>query len=171
MTRKQFRPVNSFQATLIQPGTIMRFLRWLFAFGLTIAVTVAAELTPKDLVAQLYEAHRSPHDPLRETKLLDRYFDAPLLKLYLRDQRESKGEVGRLDGDPLYNAQDVEISDFSISPSQTVKGETQVTVRFKNFGKLTRIMYVFTHTKAGWRISDVRYDGGWALKKILQADR
>ena len=71
------------------------------------------------------------HDSLVETQLLGRYFDAPLLKLYLRDKREAKGEVGRLDGDPLYNAQDIQISNFSISPPETARGETQVTVRFK----------------------------------------
>src|SRR5215467_11585485 len=93
----------------------MRLLFAVLATVLTTAVAAATDLTPKDLVAQFYQAHRSRHDPLVETKLLGDYFDAPLLKLYLRDQRESKGEVGRLDGDPLYNAQDMEISDFSIS--------------------------------------------------------
>ena len=137
---------------------------------LTTAVTAATDPTPKDLVAQLYQAHRSSHDPLVQTQLLGRYFDAPLLKLYLRDKREAKGEVGRLDGDPLYNAQDMQISNFSISAPETVRGETQVTVRFKNIGKPTRIMYVLTHTGAGWRISDIRYDDGSSLKKILQAD-
>ena len=102
--------------------------------------------------------------------MLDRYFDAPLLKLYLRDKQEAKGEVGRLDGDPLYNAQDFQISHFSISPPETVKGETQVTVRFKNIGKPTRLVYLLTHTSAGWKISDIRYDDGSSLKKILQAD-
>ena len=75
------------------------------------------------------------HDSLVETQLLGRYFDAPLLKLYLRDKREAKGEVGRLDGDPLYNAQDIQISKLSISPPETARGETQVTVRFRKLGK------------------------------------
>lgn len=73
---------------------------------LTVAISVAGDLSPKDVVAQLYQAHRSKHDPLDETTLLGRYFVPTLLPLYLRDQREAKGEVGRLDGDPLYNAQD-----------------------------------------------------------------
>jgi len=146
----------------------MRYLLALLAIMLTTAIGAAADLTPKDLVAHLYQAHRSKHDPLVETKLLDRYFDAALLKLYLRDKQEAKGEVGRLDGDPLYNAQDLEISNFSISSPETVKGETQVTVRFKNIGKPTRIVYVLTRTGAAWKISDIRYDDGSTLKKILQ---
>src|SRR5262245_414751 len=144
----------------------MRFVIVLIAIALTIAVATAADPTPKDLVAQLYQAHRSGRDPFLETKLLSRYFDDPLLKLYLKDRREAKEEVGRLDGDPLYNAQEVEISDFSIAEPETIKGETEVTVRFKNLGKPARVVYVLTQTKAGWRISDIRYDDGSSLKKI-----
>ena len=147
----------------------MRSLLVLLATVLIAAIAAATDATPKDLVAQLYQAHRSKHDPLVETKLLDRYFDAPLLKLYLKDKQEAKGEVGRLDGDPLYNAQDMEISHFSISSPETAKGEAQVTVRFKNMGKSARIVYVLIPASAGWRISDIRYDDGSSLKKILQA--
>ena len=147
----------------------MRSLLVLLATVFMAAIAAATDATPKDLVAQLYQAHRSKHDPLVETKLLDRYFDAPLLKLYLKDKQEAKGEVGRLDGDPLYNAQDMEISHFSISSPEIAKGEAQVTVRFKNMGKSARIVYVLIPASAGWRISDIRYDDGSSLKKILQA--
>jgi hypothetical protein len=104
---------------------MMRCLLVLLLIPLLAATTTlssAADLSPKELVAQLYQAHRSKHDPLDETGLLGRYFDAALLKLYLKDKGEATGEVGRLDGDPLYNAQDIEIKDFSISapgPSQS----------------------------------------------------
>jgi Protein of unknown function (DUF3828) len=135
---------------------------------LTAATMFAGELSPKDLVAQFYQAHRSKHDPLDETQLLGRYFDAALLKLYLKDKREAKGEVGRLDGDPLYNAQDMEIRDFSVSAPEMVGGETRVTVHFKNLGQPTRIVYVLRQTAERWRISDIRYDDGSSLKKILQ---
>jgi hypothetical protein len=139
-----------------------------FLFMLTAATMFADELSPKDVVAQLYQAHRSKHDPLDETQLLSRYFDAELLKLYLKDRREAEGEVGRLDGDPLYNAQDTEIKDFSISAPKTTGAETLVMVRFKNLGKLTRVEYALVRTADGWKISDIRYDDGSSLKKILQ---
>ena len=105
--------------------------------------------------------------------MFTRYFDDELLKLYLKDKREAKGEVGRLDGDPLYNAQEVQITDFSISapkisPSRTGE-EALVTVRFKNIGKPTRVECVLHRTIHGWKISDMRYDDGSSLKKILQS--
>ena len=139
-----------------------------FLLTLTVATTFAGEPSPKDVVAQIYQAHRSKHDPLNEPQLLSHYFDAELVKLYLKDRREAKGEVGRLDGDPLYNAQDTEITDFSISAPRTTGRETQVTVRFKNIGKPARVEYVLGRTAEGWRISDIRYDDGSSLKKILK---
>jgi hypothetical protein len=148
----------------------MMFKRTLFVLMLTAATTFAGELSPKDLVAQFYQAHGSKHDPLDETQLLGRYFDAALLKLYLKDKREAKGEVGRLDGDPLYNAQDMQISNFSVSAPETTGGpsrtgiETRVTVHFKNIGKPARVIFVLSRTADGWRISDIRYDDGSSLK-------
>src|SRR5690242_1813446 len=124
----------------------MRAAFVLVATVLTAATLIAADLSAKNLVTQFYQAHRSKHDPLDQTDLLGRYFDAELLKLYLKDKREAKGEVGRLDGDPLYNAQEIEIKDFSISAPKTAGAETQVTVRFKNIEKATRIVYVLSRT-------------------------
>jgi hypothetical protein len=147
----------------------MRNLVLLLAALCNAATLVAAEMSPKAIVAQLYQAHRSKHDPLEETKLLGRYFDPVLLKLYLKDKHEAKGEVGRLEGDPFYNAQEIEVANFSVSEAETVNGETHVTVRFKNLGKPARFIYVMARTANGWRISDIRYDDGSSLKKILQA--
>jgi hypothetical protein len=146
----------------------MRLLLVLLVGVLTAAISVAGDLLPKDLVAQLYQAHRSKHDPLDETALLGRYFDPALLKLYLKDRREAKGEVGRLDGDPLYNAQDFEIKEFSISAPELTVREARVTVNFKNLGKPTRVVFVLSRTANDWKIADIRYDDGSSLKKILE---
>src|SRR5436309_8098001 len=64
--------------------------------------------TGKELVAQLYKEHSGKSDPLQyraSKKLLRNYFYKPLLDLYLKDQEDSKGEVGKIDFDPLYDAQ------------------------------------------------------------------
>lgn len=145
-----------------------------FLLTLTAATTFGGELSPEDVVAQLYQAHRSKHDPLDETQLLSHYFDAELLKLYLKDRREAKGEVGRLDGDPLYNAQDFEIKDFSISAPEITGGpsrtgtQARVTVNFKNLGKPTRVVFTLSRSANAWKISDIHYDDGSSLKKILE---
>src|SRR5262245_18523937 len=146
----------------------MRAMLVLLVSLLAAAISIAADPSPKDLVAQFYQAHRSKHDPLDETALLGRYFDPALLQLYLKDRREAKGEVGRLDGDPLYNAQDFEIKDFSVSTPDMAGAEARVTVNFKNFGKPTRLVYILSRTANGWKISDIRYDDGSSLKKIVE---
>ena len=145
-----------------------------FLLMLTAATTFAGELSPKDVVAQLYKAYGTEQSSEGETRLFTRYFDDELLKLYLKDVREAKGEVGRLDAVGLYNAQEIQITDFSISapkitgPSRTGM-EALVTVRFKNIGKPTRVECVLRRTVHGWKISDIRYDNGYSLKKILQS--
>src|SRR5438046_7344034 len=82
--------------------------------------------TGKELVAQLYKEHSGKSDPLQypaNNKLLPNYFYKPLLDLYLKDQEDSKGEVGKIDFDPLYNAQDFEISDFNLVVLPHKKGQ------------------------------------------------
>jgi hypothetical protein len=140
-----------------------------FLLTLTAATTFAGELSPKDVVAQLYKAYGAEQSAAGETRLFTKYFDDELLKLYLKDKREAKGEVGRLDADPLYNAQELQITDFSISEPKISGTEAIVTVRFKNIGKQRRVECVLRRTVHGWRISDIRYDDGYSLKKILQA--
>ena len=49
------------------------------------------------------------------------------------------------------------------------KAETRVTVNFKNFGQSNRSFTCSTHTGDGWKISDIRYDDGSSLKKILES--
>ena len=142
-----------------------------FLLTLTAAtITFAGEYSPKDVVVELYKVqHDAKRDPFTETKLLPRYFDAELTKLYLRDVREAKGEVGRLEVDPLYYAQDFEITDFSISEPKTSGKESVVTVTFKNMRKPHRIEFVMSHTAGGWKISNIQYQDGNSLKEVLKA--
>src|SRR5690242_9903583 len=133
------------------------------------SLTFAGELSPKDVVAHLYKEYGTEQSAAGETRLFTRYFDEELLKFYLKDKREAKGEVGRLDGDPLYNAQEIEITDFSISEPKITGKEAVVSVHFKNLGKSERVECVLHQTAKGWRISDMRYQDGSSLKKILQS--
>src|SRR5437762_8750487 len=93
-----------------------------FLLMLTAATTFAGELSPKDVIAQLYKAYGTEQSLAGETRLFTRCFDDKLLRLYLKDKREAKGEVGRINSVPLYNAQDTEITDLSIS-APTIIGD------------------------------------------------
>ena len=125
----------------------------------------------KELVAQLYKEHSGKSDPLQypaSKKLLPNYFYKPLLDLYLKDQEDSKGEVGKIDFDPLYNAQDFEISAFKLVVLPNKKGSAYVAARFKNIGVDQEIIFALQRTKMGWRIADIQYQDGRSLWKILK---
>ena len=81
----------------------------LFAIVALVARSASAQpglshlATGKELVAQLYKEHSGKSDPLdypASKKLLPNYLYKPLLDLYLKDQEDSKGEVGKIDFDP-----------------------------------------------------------------------
>lgn len=127
--------------------------------------------SPTTVVSNLYKAHDGKADPLQypaSKKLLGAYFDKSLLSLFLKDQSESQGEVGKLEFDPLYEAQDFEIKDFSVVKVSENKGSAEVAVTFKNMGKSERILYSLSDGDKGWRISDIKYHDGLTLKGILK---
>ena len=127
--------------------------------------------TGKELVAQLYKEHSGKSDPLQypaNKKLLPNYFYKPLLDLYLKDQEDSRGEVGKIDFDPLYDAQDFEISDFNLVVLPNKNGAGYVAARFKNTGIDQEIIFALQRTKMGWRIADIQYKNGRSLWKILK---
>jgi len=74
-------------------------------------------LSPDALVADLYREHNRKHSPFFQTRsraLLYKYFEKNLADAIWKDAVHSKGEVGAIDGDPLYDAQDMEIKKFAI---------------------------------------------------------
>ena len=62
----------------------------------------------------------------------------------------------------------MEIKDFSVSAPEMAGGEARVRFDFKNLDKPTRLVYIFSQLGNGWKISDIRYDDGSSLKKILE---
>jgi len=89
--------------------------------------------TPRALVVDLYRQHNRKHSPFfqrRNRALLEKYFTKHLADMLWKDAKRSKGEVGALDGDPLYNAQDMEIKDFAIGKTKYENGKAEVRVSF-----------------------------------------
>ena len=77
--------------------------------------------TPEALVADLYRVHKAKRGPFfqsRNRALVNKYFEKDLAYLIWNDAVKSKGEVGVIDGDPLYDAQDMEIKHFAINKAR-----------------------------------------------------
>src|SRR5215471_9288022 len=125
-----------------------------------------AAKTPDALVADLYRAHKLKRGPFFQTRsraLVDQYFTKSLGDLIWKDARTSKGEVGVIDGDPLYDAQDFEIKNFAIGKPDIDGNNAKVNVTFVNIGEKKTILFLLTKGAAGWRINDIDYGGGRTL--------
>jgi hypothetical protein len=126
---------------------------------------------PETAVRELYRVHRNGRGHLFEKqgrKLQQKFFDQKLAALIWKNLSETpEGEVGNIDFDPLYNAQDTQIKNFRVGASN-IKGDTAtVPVTFMNYDQKVRIDFRLVNTKAGWKISNVVYGGGSDLVKIL----
>jgi len=127
-------------------------------------------VAPDALVADLYRQHnrkRSPFFQTRSRALVNKYFNQSLADLIWKDATTKKEEVGALDGDPLYDAQDMQIKNFVIGKPSLEGSIAQVPVSFENFDKKVQINFLLIKTPAGWRISDISYPGGYTLKRLL----
>jgi len=129
-------------------------------------------------VAELYRQSarkRSPFFQTRSRALVNQYFEKDLGDLIWKAAIRSKREVGAIDGDPLFNAQDMEIKRFVIHKPEVAKGnsgdEAEVKVTFENFGVKKQITFLVRRATgtAGWKISNIRYDNGADLLGILKA--
>lgn len=129
--------------------------------------TAAAEA----LIADLYKQHDAKRSPFFQTKnraLVDKYFTKSTADLIWKDATNSKGEVGAIDGDPLYNSQDMEIKNFAVGKGE-VKGDTAtVAVTFTNFGQKTTVTYALKQVNGAWKIDDIKYVDGDSLMKWLK---
>ena len=129
-------------------------------------------LSPEALIADLYRQHnrkRSPFFQKRSRALVNKYFARSLADLIWKDATTAKEEVGALDGDPLYDAQDMDIKHFAVGKASSFSSPdiVEVPVTFENFDKKVQITFLLIKTEAGWRISDVRYPAGYTLKSLL----
>lgn len=150
----------------------MRLLTLLLLFvscGLTLHAADKAA-TPDALVVELYKSEKKKASPFFQDKnraLVDHYFTKELGDLLWKDTIDSKGEVGALDGDPLYDAQDMEIKDFVIHPAKIEEGKATVLVTFVNFDEKKRITFHCVQQGGVWKISDIQY-ADYALLKLLK---
>ena len=122
--------------------------------------------SPDALVKELYRVHNQKHSPFFQTRsraLLYKYFEKNLADMIWKDAVKSKGEVGVIDGDPLYDAQDMEIKHFAIAKPRYEPGRAMVDANFENLGQKKTITFIVVKGPSGWRIRDIVYSEGRTL--------
>ena len=127
--------------------------------------------SPASVVRELYRVHNDGKGHVFEAKgkkYIYKFFDQKLADLIWKDITETpEGEVGNLDFDPLYNAQDTGITNFVIGKPVIEGDSSTVLVSFRNFGQRTSIKFDMHKGKEGWRIKNVIYGDNSDLVKIL----
>jgi hypothetical protein len=123
------------------------------------------------LVADLYRQHDAKKGPFFQTAdrhRVDKYFTRSTADLIWKDSTSSKGEIGAIDFDPLYDTQDVDKKNFSIGGA-TVNGDrATVVASYTNFGEKKRIVFALKFADSDWKIEDIRYDAGHTLLGLLR---
>ena len=135
-------------------------------------VKSANAIAARQTVVNLYKQHkkRSPFFQTRSRALLDKYFIGTTADLLWKDAHSSGDEVGALDGDPLFNAQEMQITDFVVQEETGGELFRAVPVSFKNFGQKHQIVFHLVLMKTGWRIANIEYEDGPNLVQILEGD-
>ena len=127
--------------------------------------------SPDSVVRELYRVHNNGRGPVfdrKGKKYIFKFFDQKLADLLWKEISETpEGEVGNLDFDPLYNAQDTGITNFQIGKPMAEGDKATVLVSFRNFGQLTRVKFDMHKGNEGWKISNVFYGDKTDLVKIL----
>lgn len=134
--------------------------------------TSGKRAAPRAVVLSLYNQHKrqSPFFQTRSRALLDKYFTRELANLIWSDARSSRGEVGALDGDPLFNAQDMQIRNFAVREGTVGAGGAEVSVSFTNFAEQHQIHFRLVPVGLSWKIADIGYDDGTTLAGILKGN-
>ncbi len=149
-------------------------------FGLLLALIALPALaaspndSPQDLMRELYRVHDQGNGPLLDPTASEqrRVFFTESLAAALDQElnRPDPEELGKLDFDPLYNAQDFEVADLDFAVAKVSGNETFAIARFSSFGEPVEIVYRVVQDGRGWRIDDIDYGDGRTLRKVLQGE-
>lgn len=129
--------------------------------------------SPDVVVKNLYAAHNAKRSPFFQTKsraAVDRYFTKAFADEIWKDAVDSKGEVGVLGADPLYNAQDTSITRFRVKKPMYGEGNrdiADVEVSFRNFKKAQIILFRLERSNGKWLIDNISYPSdGTSLREM-----
>jgi hypothetical protein len=124
-------------------------------------VLLAVLTDPSAFVQKLYENDRAGvADPVFDAKSkaqLLLVFDEPLAELIWRDLVEARGEVGRMDGHYLYDAQDDEISKLEVRTLENKDGRARVRATFAIGAELRAVDFHLNRIDGAWHVADITY--------------
>jgi Protein of unknown function (DUF3828) len=142
----------------------------IICIGLGVVGASAAEPSVKSFVEGIYAAYKGKDArgvSLDSNAAVRRYFDPKLAALIIKDRKDARGEVGKLDADPFIDAQDWEIDAVDIAIREIAPDKASATVSFKSLGEQRTIVLALVKLKMGWRIADITSDRKETLRELL----
>jgi hypothetical protein len=123
----------------------------------------------KAFVTGLYAAYARHPGPDYAGRQARQVFSPTLLALMRRDAaRTPKGDVGTLDGDPICNCQDYEITSVEVAVTASGPAKARADVRFRNFGDPQSVTLDLVAAGGQWRVDDVHAEGTPSLAGLLK---
>jgi len=149
----------------------MRALAFAALFAAAVPVCAAPAGDPAEIVRSLYAAHAANQGPFfqdTDRARVDRWFIPALADLIWKDANGPDDEVGVIDGDPLHDAQDMQITDELVHEAKIDGDDAEVLVTFTNFGEKKEITYLLQRSPDGaWRIANIDW-GHATLYRVLK---
>jgi len=121
----------------------------------------AGEPSAKSFVEAIYANYIGKDSKgffLESDAAMRRNFDPKLAALILKDRKEARGEVGKLDFDPFIDAQDWGIDRVDVEIREVGPDKTRATVSFKNLGDPKSVILDLVRLRMGWRIANITWD-------------
>ena len=151
---------------------MMRAIRYLLVAGLVVMSGAArAQSLPEaqSFVTELYSAYQRQPGPDYLGKQIAQVFAPDLVALIKREAASvPKGDVGALDGDPICDCQDWQISKVEVTVSAPTPGAASAEVRFQNAGEPRQVRLDLVPVQGHWRVGDVHTPDMPSLAKMLQ---
>jgi hypothetical protein len=120
---------------------------------------------PVEVVRGLYRGYERD----KPATLEKQPFSPRMRKLLAADRAYAKGEVGRLDFDPIVNGQDWKITDLSVTLASQAQNKAVVEAKFSNLGTAEDLHYDLIRSGGRWLIDEVQSmtKPRWTMSKIL----
>ncbi|HEY0647633.1 DUF3828 domain-containing protein [Phenylobacterium sp.] len=144
---------------------------WLLILsGLLLASSAVAQDLgqAKAFVTGLYAAYGKDPGPDYIGRQAKQVWSPAMLALMRREAASTpKDEVGALDGDPICNCQDYEITSVDVRVTQTGPTTARADVFFVNLGRRQLVSLDLVLLGRRWRVDDVHSQGTPSLVALL----
>jgi uncharacterized protein DUF3828 len=129
----------------------------------------AADPSARSFVESIYNQYKGKNAKgveLTGDATVRRYFEPGVAALIIKDRKQARREVGKLDADPFVDAQDFDIDAVDVAVRETGADKAKATVSFNN-GKPRTVVLDLVKIKQDWRIADITWDRKASLRGVL----